>query len=80
MLVVMSKPKCGHCDNLKRLLDSRDVSYMTVDLTQDKSYLDILLADGHRTVPQVYRLDAGELSHIGDYAYMAKNIGEFEND
>lgn len=80
MLVVMSKPRCGNCDNLKRLLDSREVSYITVDLTQEKAYLDKLIADGHRTVPQVYRMEAGKLNHIGDYTYMAKNIGEFAYD
>lgn len=53
MTTVYVKPNCVQCDMTKRMLDKLDISYNTVDITQDADALDKVLAMGFKSAPVV---------------------------
>jgi glutaredoxin len=54
MLKVYSKSSCPQCDKAKYLLETKGISYSEVKIDQDSEAREWLMAQGHRTVPQLY--------------------------
>jgi glutaredoxin 3 len=54
MLKVYSKNNCPFCDKAKHLLETKGISYSEVKIDQDAEAREWLMAQGHRTVPQLY--------------------------
>lgn len=59
MITVYSKPNCPYCDMAKQYLEKNDIFYEDIDITKNTEARDILIRDGHKTVPQIYH--KGEL-------------------
>ena len=54
MITVYSKTHCPHCVNAKNYLQSRNIRYREVNIEQDTQAREFVMAQGHRTVPQIY--------------------------
>jgi glutaredoxin 3 len=54
MITVYSKTHCAHCINAKNYLQSRDIRYREVNIDEDAQAREFVMAQGHRTVPQLY--------------------------
>jgi glutaredoxin 3 len=54
MLKVYSKNNCPFCDKAKHLLETKGISFSEVKIDQDSEAREWLMAQGHRTVPQLY--------------------------
>ncbi|MFV0436839.1 MAG: glutaredoxin 3 [Desulfopila sp.] len=69
---------CPYCVKAKRLLDSKNIPYEEIDVTDDDDARTTLIkkANGLRTVPQIF---IGE-SHVGgcDDLYALENKGELD--
>lgn len=74
-LTIYSKANCPFCDQAKRLLDLKDISYTEVRVDLDPSAKEFIVSEGHRTVPQIY-LD-GKLFVEGGFTGL-KNLNEEE--
>ncbi len=61
MTTVYTKPSCVQCDMTKRYMDKIGVEYQTVDITQDKDALDLILSMGFQAAPVV-------ISSVGNWA------------
>lgn len=55
MITVYSKPQCPFCDRAKQLLESRGVEYTVIDVSETPGAREYLVAQGLRSVPQIYR-------------------------
>jgi glutaredoxin 3 len=55
MITVYTKDNCPFCDMAKALLESRDVEYRTVNVSEQSEARDFLVENGHRSVPQIFR-------------------------
>lgn len=75
MLTVYSKNNCPFCVQAKNLLRLKGVDYTEVKIDEDASAKDFILAEGHRTVPQIYK--DGRLLVEGGYQGLAKKDSEF---
>lgn len=53
MVTVYTKPDCVQCEQTKRYLDNHKVQYSTVDLTQDKDALEMVVGMGYSSAPIV---------------------------
>lgn len=53
MVTVYSKPNCVQCDATKRLMDKLDISYNTIDITQDTEAFDKIVGMGFMAAPVV---------------------------
>lgn len=53
MTTVYVKPSCVQCDMTKRYMDKNGINYDTVDITQDKDALDMILNMGFSSAPVV---------------------------
>lgn len=54
MLTVYSKTACAQCVQAKNYLKSKDIAFNEVNIEQDQQAHDFIMAQGHRTVPQIY--------------------------
>ena len=54
MLTVYSKNNCPFCDKAKYLLTTKGIVYQEVKIDEDAEAREWLMAQGHRTVPQIY--------------------------
>jgi glutaredoxin len=73
--VVYTKPDCGYCVMVKKLMNENNLEYDEVDITQDhEAHNFVVNVKKHRTVPQIY-LD-GQLFVEGGYQGMKKHIQE----
>lgn len=54
MIYLYSKTNCPECVKAAALLDSKNVPYEIVKVDQDAEARNWLLAQGHRSVPQIY--------------------------
>lgn len=54
MITVYSKANCPHCDSAKRYLDMHGIAYREINIEQDSEAREFVLANGHRSVPQLY--------------------------
>jgi len=75
MITVYSKNNCPFCVQAKNLLKLKGVEYTEVKIDEDASAKDFVLAEGHRTVPQLYK--DGKLLVEGGYQGLAKKDSEF---
>ena len=55
MLTVYSKNNCPFCVQAKNLLALKNIPFMEVKIDEDATAKDFILAEGHRTVPQIYK-------------------------
>jgi glutaredoxin 3 len=75
MVTVYSKNNCPFCVQAKNLLKLKGIDYTEVKIDEDASAKDFILAEGHRTVPQIYK--DGKLLVEGGYQGLAKKDSEF---
>ena len=75
MVTVYSKNNCPFCVQAKNLLKLKGIDYTEVQIDEDASAKDFILAEGHRTVPQIYK--DGKLLVEGGYQGLAKKDSEF---
>lgn len=54
MLTVYTKNNCGYCMQAKNLLRNRDIEFEEVNIESDDVARDFVIAEGHRTMPQIY--------------------------
>lgn len=52
-IIVYTKPSCVQCDATKRLLTKLELDFDTVDITQDATALEMILAKGFQAAPVV---------------------------
>lgn len=55
MLTVYGKANCPFCDQAKALLKSKNIAFEEVRVDLDPAAKDFIVAEGHRTVPQIYK-------------------------
>jgi glutaredoxin 3 len=55
MLTVYSKANCPFCDKAKFLLETKGVQFEEVRIDLDSIAREFLIAQGHRSVPQIYK-------------------------
>ncbi len=53
-ITVYSKANCPACDRAKNKLRALDIPYVEVRVDQAPQVRDWLIAQGHRSVPQIY--------------------------
>jgi hypothetical protein len=70
MLTVYSKNYCPFCDKAKYLLENKNIAYKEVRIDEDQDAREWLIAQGHRTAPQIYKGD--ELFVEGGYQGLAR--------
>ncbi len=70
MLTVYSKNYCPFCDKAKHLLKTKNIAYKEVKIDEDQEACEWLIAQGHRTAPQIYKDD--ELFVEGGYQGLVK--------
>lgn len=54
MLTIYSKNNCPQCDQAKMILSTNGVEFKEIRVDQVPEARDFLLAQGHRSVPQIY--------------------------
>ncbi len=57
MLTVYTKKTCPNCDKAKALLDSKGVTYATINVEEQPAARDLLVGMGLRSVPQIFKED-----------------------
>ena len=55
MLTVYSKANCPFCDQAKNLLKLKNIQYEEIRVDQVPEAREFIMAEGHRTVPQIYK-------------------------
>lgn len=53
MITIYTNPNCVQCDQTKRYLDNHNISYETVDLSQNQEALEMVLELGFKAAPVV---------------------------
>ena len=74
MIQIYSKNNCQFCDKAKGLLDLKGVKYDVIKIDEDNNAREFMLAEGHRSVPQIY-IDGVLLE--GGYTGLVKQSPEF---
>lgn len=77
MITIYSKKYCPFCNQAKSLLNSKGISFKEVKVDEDTESREFLMAEGHRTVPQIYK--DGKLLVEGGYTGLTKQTDEFFN-
>lgn len=54
MITLYSKPHCPYCDMAKQYLTKHEFEYEVIDISENEEARDFLIAEGHRTMPQIY--------------------------
>ena len=54
MITLYSKPNCPYCTMAKQYLERHELEFEVVDITENPEAREFLLAEGHRTMPQIY--------------------------
>jgi glutaredoxin 3 len=75
MITVYSKDNCPFCVQAKNLLKLKGIDYTEVRVDQDPTAREFIVAEGHRTVPQIYQ--DGKLLVEGGYTGLARQSDEF---
>lgn len=70
MLTVYSKLNCPFCVQAKNLLERWSVPYTEVRIDEDADAKEFVVAQGHRTVPQIYK--DGKVFVEGGYQGLSK--------
>ena len=74
MLTVYSKNYCPFCDKAKHILKTKNIAYTEINIDEDQESREWLIAQGHRTAPQIYLGD--ELFVEGGYQGLVKMTEE----
>lgn len=53
MITVYTNPNCVQCDQTKRYLDNKNISYEVVDLSKDQEALEMVVGLGFKSAPVV---------------------------
>lgn len=61
MTTVYTKPACVQCDATKRLMNSLNIEYTSIDITQDTQAYERIVSMGYQSVPVV-------ISNFGSWA------------
>jgi glutaredoxin 3 len=75
VITVYSKNNCPFCVQAKNLLKLKGVEFQEVKIDEDTDAREFVLAEGHRTVPQIYK--DGKLLVEGGYQGLAKQSVDF---
>jgi len=75
MITVYSKNNCAFCVQAKNLLTSKDIEFQEIKIDENTDARDFILAEGHRTVPQIYQ--DGKLLVEGGFNGLRKQSEEF---
>ncbi len=75
MITVYSKNNCPFCVQAKNLLQLKGIDFQEIKIDEDQQARDFVVAQGHRTVPQIYK--DGALLVEGGYQGLAKQNAEF---
>jgi len=70
MLTIYSKPACPFCEQAWQYLHSQAVQFEVINVMEDADALAFIKAQGHRTVPQIYK--DGELFVEGGWMGLSK--------
>ena len=54
MITLYSKPNCTFCEKAKHWLTKNGIPFAAIDITIDEEAKDFIVAEGHKTVPQIY--------------------------
>jgi len=83
MLKVYSKNNCPQCEQVKHLLTTKGITYKEIKIDEDQEAREWLIAQGHRTAPQLYLgesllVDGGYqgLAKLSDQELRARLAGE----
>lgn len=77
MITVYSKNNCPYCVQAKNLLQLKGIEYQEVKIDETPEAREFVLAEGHRTVPQIYQ--DGKLLVSGGFQGLQKQSEEFFN-
>ena len=77
MITVYSKNNCPYCVQAKNLLKLKGIVYEEVKIDETPEAREFVLAEGHRTVPQIYQ--DGKLLVEGGFQGLQKQSEEFFN-
>ena len=75
MLTVYSKNNCPFCVQAKNLLTLKGIKFEELKIDENESARNFLLAEKHRTVPQLYK--DGKLLVEGGFQGLSKQPEEF---
>ena len=75
MITVYSKNNCPYCVQAKNLLKFKGFEYEEIKIDEVPEAREFVLAEGHRTVPQIYK--DGKLLVEGGFQGLAKQPEEF---
>lgn len=78
MITIYSKNNCPFCVKAKNLLTIKGVDFEEVKIDENPEARDFVLAEGHRSVPQIYR--DGKLLVEGGFQGLEKQDQEFFNN
>jgi len=70
MITLYTKDHCPFCAQAKALLEQNNISFEEVNIIKDPTAKQFVLAEGHRTVPQLYV--KGQLLVEGGYQGLSK--------
>ena len=70
MLTVYSKNNCPFCVQAKNLLTLKGIAFEEIKIDETPEAREFVLAEGHRTVPQIYK--DGALFVQGGYQGLSK--------
>ena len=57
MITMYTRDQCQYCGMAKQWLQSRNINYREVNIDQDPEARSVMIARGHRSVPQFYVQD-----------------------
>jgi glutaredoxin len=75
MITVYSKNNCPYCVQAKNLLTLKGLEYTEIKIDEVPEAREFVLAEGHRTVPQIYK--DGKLLVEGGYQGLARQTTDF---
>lgn len=78
MITIYSKNNCPFCVKAKNLLTIKGVDFEEVKIDENPEARDFVLAEGHRSVPQIYK--DGKLLVEGGFQGLEKQDQEFFNN
>jgi glutaredoxin-like protein NrdH len=53
MVIVYTKPSCVQCEATKRMMDKLNISYSSVDITENSEAAEMLISKGFKAAPVV---------------------------
>lgn len=76
---IYSSAGCGYCIQAKRLLESKDIEFEYIDITEldnaDKAHLMEIAGIPFRTVPQIFKTNEdGNLEYVGGFTQLKESL------